>query len=292
MASTVRSSCSQPAILRLMLWFLVGQSISILAGGVVNPCTDANLRAALNGGGTVTFGCDGTITLTTTLAIDDDSILDGTGHNVTISGNKSVRLFQVSTGITFTAKALTMSDGLHQGPRPSTIGGPAGNGFGAGILNLGGTVTLINCTLSNHVVQGGGGNPDLGGQGQGAAICSLGGEVNLTNCVLAGNLAKGVSVKVSPVLTGLRAEVMGEHCTRRVVACACPTVSWRGITLLVVRARAISVQRDLVRHREARFMLLHLCYPSAGRSFHRTQRPVEIPAGPDPGPMHAVGHLR
>ena len=39
------------------------------AGGVVSVCDEAHLLAALAGGGTVTFSCSGTITLTA--EIDD-----------------------------------------------------------------------------------------------------------------------------------------------------------------------------------------------------------------------------
>ena len=39
------------------------------AGGVVSVCDEAHLLAALAGGGTVTFNCSGTITLTATIAI-------------------------------------------------------------------------------------------------------------------------------------------------------------------------------------------------------------------------------
>src|ERR1043166_2390375 len=193
----------QRGIFVLLVLLTILETTPVTVAGVVNPCTDANLRAALNGGGAVTFDCDGTIILTSTLVVDHDSVLDGTGHNVIISGNKGVRLFQVNAGITFIARNLTMADGMHQGLKNNTYGGPGSNGFGAGILNLGGTVTLINCTLSGHVVQGGDGFPNLGGQGQGAALCNFGGEVNLTNCVLAGNLAKGAVCYASLGLNGI-----------------------------------------------------------------------------------------
>jgi hypothetical protein len=39
------------------------------AGGVVSVCDEAHLKSALSGGGTVTFTCSGTITLTSTMTI-------------------------------------------------------------------------------------------------------------------------------------------------------------------------------------------------------------------------------
>ena len=41
--------------------------LGVQAGGVVTNCTEAALRAAMTGGGTVTFACDGTITLASTI---------------------------------------------------------------------------------------------------------------------------------------------------------------------------------------------------------------------------------
>jgi hypothetical protein len=50
------------------------------AAGVVTSCSEASLRTAMAGGGTVTFACDGTITLGSTITISVNTILDGTGH--------------------------------------------------------------------------------------------------------------------------------------------------------------------------------------------------------------------
>src|SRR5438874_2622731 len=73
------------------------------SGGAVTNCDDpANLAAALAGGGTVTFECGGTITLTHPITIAADTTLDGTGQSPTISGGNAVRLFNVNPGVTFT----------------------------------------------------------------------------------------------------------------------------------------------------------------------------------------------
>ena len=63
------------------------------AGGVVSVCDEAHLLAALAGGGTVTFTCSGTITLTAEITIAADTTIDGSGQTVTISGNNAVRVF-------------------------------------------------------------------------------------------------------------------------------------------------------------------------------------------------------
>src|SRR2546423_3497530 len=138
LAMPLRLHCG---VLALLVSMTISETIPPLAAGVVNPCTDASLRAALAGGGIVTFECDGTIIVTNTITIDQDSVLDGSGHAVAISGDKRFRIFQVNTGVTFTAKALTIANGSNQGPAGAG-GVPAGGGFGAGILNLAGTLNL------------------------------------------------------------------------------------------------------------------------------------------------------
>lgn len=81
-------------------------------------------------------------------------------------------------------------------PPPS----PGQDGFGAGILNLGGVVALTECAVTNHSAQGGKSGSDTaldlgtyapGGNGFGAALCNLGGTLNLANCLLAGNSTLG-----------------------------------------------------------------------------------------------------
>jgi hypothetical protein len=78
-------------------------------GGVVTSCDEGALRAALKEGGTVTFACDGIITLTAPLIIQSHTItnsdneivvrrqttIDAAGHDVTISGGGTVGCFQL-----------------------------------------------------------------------------------------------------------------------------------------------------------------------------------------------------
>jgi hypothetical protein len=172
-----------------------------LCGGTVTNCTQADLQAALVGGGTVLFACSGTITLTSTIVIVQDTTIDANGYVVTISGGSAVRLFQLNSAVSFWAKGLTLANGSSVGTNGASGDPPApgGDGLGAGLLNLGGALTLTDCTLTNHYVRGGtaGMSPNWetnnrrGGDGRGAAIASLGGSLNLTNCLIVGNTAKG-----------------------------------------------------------------------------------------------------
>ncbi len=90
------------------------------AAGVVTSCTETNLRAAMAGGGAVTFACDGTITLAAPIAVANGTCLDGSGRQVTISGHGAVRLFQVGTNVQFTLENLTLANGAVVGARIRT----------------------------------------------------------------------------------------------------------------------------------------------------------------------------
>jgi hypothetical protein len=126
--------------------FLVAVLLSALplhASGVVTNCTEANLRNALAGGGTVTLACDGAIVLTNTLTIDRDTTLDGTGRNVVLSGGNAVRILDIDPGVHLTLINLTIADGRHTGTNAANFT-DAGHGFGGGIYNKGGSVALIS----------------------------------------------------------------------------------------------------------------------------------------------------
>ena len=189
----------------LILGGLLASAGAAFCGGVITNCTQADLHAALVGGGAVTFACSGTITLTNTLSITQDTSIDASGYQVKISGGNAVRLFTV-TNASFGLTGLMLADGYFIGANgttwatypPPIYPDPGQDAAGGCILNRGGTLTLLNCTLTNHLAQGG--NAGLapppypygaGGQGLGGAICSLDGQVNLTNCLVVGCNASG-----------------------------------------------------------------------------------------------------
>ena len=149
------------------------------AGGVVTNCTEAALRAAMAGGGTVTFACDGTITLTGTITNMLDTVLDAAGHQVTVSGGDSVRVFCVSTNMTFSLNHLTIAHGRSTN--------------GAGLLNAGGTVNATNTTFDGNEVLGVSSlsSPGAtGGSAVGGAVANYG-VMNLANCSFTNNSAFG-----------------------------------------------------------------------------------------------------
>ena len=181
-----------------------------LAASTVTTANEAALRAALSGGGTVTFACDGTIVLANTLAISQDTVLDASGRNITLSGNNQVRVFQVATNVTLTLKNLTVANGRAAGTdgtnysviiwqplHTEEYGTPGDPGFGGGLYNNGGTVHLFDCLFrSNSVVGGRGGldnvtNNTYGGDGFGGGVANNRGTLVISNCIFFANQAKG-----------------------------------------------------------------------------------------------------
>src|SRR6266487_292217 len=137
--------------------------------GVVTNCDETSLRAAMVEGGTVTFACDGTITLASQLAIDTDTTLDATGHSITLSGSGTTRVLYVQSGVKLTLKRLTVSDGY------------VSMGFGGGLLNSG-EAAVSDCTFSNNIVVNG---PQFGG-----AINHQGMKLVITGTTFVGNHAE------------------------------------------------------------------------------------------------------
>ncbi len=186
------------------------------AAGTVTNCTEANLDAAMSGGGLVNFACDGIITITTTKNISTDTILDATGHTVAINANNAVRLFTVNAAVNFSVYNLTMANGTSTNGGAiynsgtlvisnSTLSGNSAsnsaNGLGGAVYNDLGAVTVINSSFFNNSCRGGDGANGTGpapvGNGQsanagaGGGIYNNAGSVNVTNCTFFGNSATG-----------------------------------------------------------------------------------------------------
>jgi hypothetical protein len=163
---------------------------SAMAAGTVSTCDEANLRAAVAGGGLVTFTCGSTIVLSNQIVITNNTLLDATGYGTTISGGNLVRIFSVNSGVTLELRHLTLADGFVVGPTN-------GDAMGGAILNSGGTIVLNDCNVLQNAVLGGpavGGlfsGLDLAGNALGGAIWSSNGIVRATNTVFATNHATG-----------------------------------------------------------------------------------------------------
>src|SRR6185503_6996133 len=122
--------------------------VAIAAGAnppiIVSNCIEADLRAAVSQGGTIRFDCDGIIKLSTNLVIARDTIIDGTGHDVTISGAGDTRVFWIEgtnlSWVYLTLRKLTIADGYALD--------------GAGVYNRSGSLTVESCVFSNNLAVG------------------------------------------------------------------------------------------------------------------------------------------
>lgn len=145
---------------------------------VVSPCTEANLRAAVTAGGTITFNCGGptTITVATPLIISANVSIDG-GGLVTISGNFTTGVFSSNNNLNVTLKDLSIINGhsSDQGAglkvgfwnvlvienvtftgNVSLRDANACDGGGAIFIGGGSTATIIGSTFTNNQAQNGG----------------------------------------------------------------------------------------------------------------------------------------
>ncbi len=170
----------------------------IYGGSTVTRCSSSDLEAAINVGGEVTFECDGVIALTNTIYISSNVVLKSNGHRITVTGNGSVRLFEVGKNTTFKVEGFVLADGRSMGS--DGLGGglsaDGGDAFAAGIHSRGGTVLLSNCILSNFWSKGGNAAvtnriPHRGGGGYGGAVSLIGGQLTASNCIFINNRTQG-----------------------------------------------------------------------------------------------------
>lgn len=176
----------------LVLWF--GWAAAH-AGGVVSSCTEAAFRSALSQGGTVSFSNDCTITLSQQVLVDQASTtIDGSGHNVILSGGGSVPLLRVATNLVLRGLTLTSGKSTNSGAslfvQPGVTVIASQCAFAAnsvtGANGLAGASAATNS--SNFGASGGAGTP--GASALGGAIYNLG-TIALVNCVLTNNTAVG-----------------------------------------------------------------------------------------------------
>jgi predicted outer membrane repeat protein len=129
-----------------MLWLvLAGRPGTAQAGGTVSgACTEADLDAALAGGGVVTFSCGGpvTITLKSEKLITAPTTINGPiggGNRVTFDGAGTVRLFRVKSGA-----ALVLLNDL------ALVNGSAINQGGAVLVDAGAELNAQNVRFEHN----------------------------------------------------------------------------------------------------------------------------------------------
>jgi hypothetical protein len=156
-------------------------SPTTVVGTGAGTCTEALLSAAVAKGGTITFDCgtSATITLTAPITVAMDTVIDG-GGTVTVSGGGATRIFVTQGDVSFTVQRLTLSGGK--------LGGAAGDALsaansGAAIFRQSsGKLVVVDATFAdNHAADVGG--SDVGG----GAIYSWGGDTVVVGSTFNGN---------------------------------------------------------------------------------------------------------
>jgi hypothetical protein len=200
-----------------LVLFSLCLSHPLFASGLVTECSQAGLENALSGGGTVTFACDGTIVLSNTITISQDTLLDASGRTVALSGNQTVRILTVNPGVKLSLVHLTIADGFFASTNFSCGGGIYNNGgtvaatnctfrgnwvghpsidlpaFGGGLCNSNGTSIVVGCNFFGNTALGGNGQGtnDFGKSGYGGAICNGSGTLIVIGSLFATNRAEG-----------------------------------------------------------------------------------------------------
>ena len=145
---------------------------------VVTEPAEPALRQAMTNGGWIVLACDGTFALSATINVATNTVVDATGHSVTLSGGGQVQVLSVSPNVTLTLSNLTIQGGWASS--------------GGGVLNYG-TLNLVACIFSENTAQGQMGSIFMGGAGgnaNGGAICNLG-RLNVNGCTFVNNRAAG-----------------------------------------------------------------------------------------------------
>ena len=150
----------------------------VFCGGVVSNADETDLLAAMAGGGTVTFAVNGTIYLTNTIVVSNNTVLDATGQTVAISGSNAVQIFIVNSNTTLAITNVTMSDGYFEGPIYYSSGG-------GGAISNAGMLQLTDCTFTNNSAVVG---PDSEFLSDGGAIYNTG-TLQLRACAFTNNSA-------------------------------------------------------------------------------------------------------
>ena len=130
----------------------------------VCPADEMAVRAALIAaryGGTVLFTCDAYITLADTLLLGDVT-LDGNGFDVTIDGNNAVGVFSAFGTVSLIGLHIVNGSGSTAGAiyadknstlriANSTLSGNHVSGYGGAIFASGGSITIVDSTISDNV---------------------------------------------------------------------------------------------------------------------------------------------
>lgn len=132
---------------RITSILLISLSTQLIGLGASVACSETSLRAAMEQGGLIQFGCDATIQLSKPLTITKDTILDATGHRVVLSGGDLVRIFEVAAGTSLNLTNLILTQGYAIGVTNNQVP-EVGDAEGGAILSLGRSLVAVDCAFT------------------------------------------------------------------------------------------------------------------------------------------------
>src|SRR5882724_5437631 len=86
------------ALVALLLWQRPARAVTTN----LTTASFSSLQTALQSPGTITLSFDDTIVASNILEISFDTVLDASGHAITLSGNGTAPIFYVDPGVHFT----------------------------------------------------------------------------------------------------------------------------------------------------------------------------------------------
>ncbi len=126
---------------------------AVVGGGTPESCTETELATKVAGGGVITFNCGSapiTITLTSELAVTNDTTIDG-GGLVTLSGNNQTRILHIKSAWNLATPLLTVQHlNFTEGFTTDAANTHSTAEGGAAIFEDGGSLTVIDCTFSHN----------------------------------------------------------------------------------------------------------------------------------------------
>lgn len=180
--------------------------------GTPDSCTEAALGAALVGGGAITFNCGAaphTIPFDNAKSIVANTTING-GGTITLSGQDTTRLFDVSNGAALVLRNIVLTNGFSRAD-----GGAIRNGaFGS---DAPGSVTLENSVIRNS----------RSGLSGGAIVST--GPLTITNSLLENNEALNGGA-LYPRFAGARTAIISS--TLRYNKAISTTYGWGGAMLM------------------------------------------------------------
>lgn len=172
--------CTAPALAD------VSSPTATVGDGTPGSCTEAALQTAANGGGTIVFDCGAdpvTITVTSQITFDKETVLDG-GGTVTLSGGGTSRILYLDSDYNTPTPRLTVQRLSFKDGKSAAVGEDTAQG-GAAIYADGGSLTVHTCVFENNK------GPATGQDVAGGAIYGFGGgdaaETVIVNSTFQGN---------------------------------------------------------------------------------------------------------